>query len=123
MPEAYETERPVYTSAAEALRHQQTFDRQQVAWLMSQAQRWGYDVGFDEGHLEGFISGYQLCEDEWNAEAEARLNSFTDRDARDGAARDWLVEQADIFARVQRIADKRGGPAVMWGDDDLRVAA
>ncbi len=123
MTSGYENDGPVYTSAADALRHQQTFDREELAWLMAQAQRWGYDVGFDEGHLDGFIAGYQLCESEWNTEAERRLNSFTDQDERDGVARDWLAEQANIAARIPRITDRRGGRAPMWGDDEHEAAA
>nr|WP_221374516.1 hypothetical protein [Actinoplanes polyasparticus] len=108
-----------------ALREHETFNRAQVAWLMAQAQRWGYDVGWEEGQLDGFVAGYQLCEDEWNAEAAGRLNAFTARDARDGDARDWLVEQADLAARLPRITDRRGGAADMWGDEpgDMQVAA
>ncbi len=125
MPPEYENDKAVYTSAADAVRHQQTFDREQVAWLMSQAQRWGYDNGWDEGHLDGFIAGYQLCEAEWNAEAASRISAHTEQDAREGAARDWLAEQADLAARLPRITDRRGGPAEMWGDepDDMQVAA
>jgi hypothetical protein len=41
---------------AEALRTQETFDRAQVAWLMSEAMRWGYELRDAEDC--GWLAGY-----------------------------------------------------------------
>lgn len=35
-----------------ALRDNDTFTRAQVAWLMMHAQRWGYDVGYEDGRRD-----------------------------------------------------------------------
>lgn len=35
-----------------ALRENDTFNRAQVAWLMSLAGRWGYDAGYEDGQRD-----------------------------------------------------------------------
>lgn len=41
---------------ADALLTQESFNREQVAWLMSQAMRWGYELRDEEDR--GWIAGY-----------------------------------------------------------------
>ena len=94
-----------------ALRDRETFDRTQIAWLMSQAMRWGYDLGYEDGQrdelaLAGVAADYAYT-GSFNAEVTAR-------EARKRAYRD----ECDQAARVPRTIDRRAEPP-----HDMRVAA
>jgi hypothetical protein len=81
------------TGIAAALRTQDTFNREQVAWLMSQAARWGYENRVDEENAN------------WPPEPVMTFGRWADQtDAR---------SHADQAARVPRTGDHRGGP-VDW---------
>jgi hypothetical protein len=95
-------------NVADALRTLQTFSRKQVAWLMSTAMRWGYELRVDE---------------ENGAYPPAPIFNGWDT----GEALDQRAYRAacDRAARVPRISDHQGGPVEAWGDDDqgVQVAA
>src|SRR5690348_8926433 len=98
--------------AADALRSQETFDRDQVAWLMSQAQRWGYDIGYEDGQRDerelASIAAAYASTSSFSAEATAR--DIKKRNRR---------KEADAAARLPRPGDFRGRE----GQADSRVAA
>lgn len=135
----YETSPPVYTrtgerhsanAVADALRTHETFTRGQVAWLMSAAFRWGYELRTDQAR-DDYTAGWNDHETDERLRAEAALASFTAKDVSDGLARKWLREQRDLADRTPRPGDHPGGP-VVWGEEptplsrhqpELRVAA
>jgi hypothetical protein len=78
-------------SVAAALREQETFTREQVAWLMSNAMRWGYEARVDEESEAWpppklFFAGELIC----SAERQARRDEF------------------DATARLPRTGDFKG---------------
>jgi hypothetical protein len=87
---------------AEALRTQETFDRAQVAWLMSEAMRWGYELRDAEDR--GWLSGYNARVAEEN-QAWPPAKAFTL-----GRWYDQSVERAkaDATARLPRPTDFKG---------------
>ena len=113
MTTAYETRPPMYTRVghagcdspiADALRTQETFTRAQVAWLMSAAMRWGYEVHVDEENrtwppVDIFFAG--------------ELISALDRKA--------ARAESDAAARLPRPSDFPG--RVGCGKTELREAA
>ncbi|GAA0493932.1 hypothetical protein Ade02nite_20930 [Paractinoplanes deccanensis] len=103
MPQEYENDEPVYTSAADALRHQQTFNRAEVAWLMALAGQWGYEARVDEENAT------------WPPPKVFTLGRWFDQPIE--------RRKADATARLPRPGDHKGGPAATWGDDDSMQAA
>jgi hypothetical protein len=95
------------SSVGAALRTQETFDRTQVAWLMSQAMRWGYESRVDEEN--GCWPDVELM--------------FNAGEAVKAAERKRLRDAYDAAARLPRPGDHRGGPVVWAEDADMRVAA
>ncbi len=84
-----------------ALRENASFDRAQVAWLMAQAQRWGYDVGYEQGQrdereLASIAADYAYT---GSFSAENTLRDLKKRDRR---------READAAARLPRPSDFRG---------------
>lgn len=137
MPQGYEHASPVRDPNREvspmehALLNQAMFTRDQVAWLMSQATRWGREAGEETGYRAGRVDGYRLCEQEWNEAARTQVADFNAADVSKGLARKWLRKQSDTMLRNPRPGDYHGGP-VAWDDEpipiergrpELRVAA
>lgn len=129
MPQDYEQPRSLYTQTtrtvaespvAEALRTNQSFTRDQVAWLMSQAFRWGSEHAMPIGYDQGYADGYRLCQQEWNTAAVEQVGAFSQKDTTDGLARKWLREQSDLRARTPREGDHLGGP-VSWDDAPIPI--
>lgn len=91
-----------------ALRTQETFDRAQVAWLMAQAMRWGYEARVDEENAA------------W-PETELVFNAGETVKAID---RKQLRNAIDAAATLPRPGDYHGGP-VVWDtpSQQLPVAA
>lgn len=88
---------------AEALRIRESFTREQVAWLMATAMRWGYELRVDEENAAyPPLPVFQLGR--WYDQAEQRL-------------------KVDAEARLPRLNDHSGGPVDVWGDDGLKAAA
>ncbi len=84
MPTECQNGKPLYTqtpqsdpgSVAEALLRQQTFTRAQVAWLMAQAMRWGYENRVNEENAAYppapyFIAGKFITGEERQTRREA----------------------------------------------------
>lgn len=124
MTTAYEADAPVYTRVgqpgcnspiAAALRTQETFTREQVAWLMSNAMRWGYELRDSEAE-DDYWAGWKAHEADEIARAAAALNDFTAKHVSDGLSRKWLREQYDEMVRRPRPNDHPGG-AVAWSWD------
>jgi hypothetical protein len=91
-----------HPAVAQALRTLQTFTREQVAWLMSTAMRWGYELRVDEENAAYPPTPvFQLGR--WFDQAEQR-------------------QKADADAKLPRLGDHPGGPAELWGDS-LEAAA
>jgi hypothetical protein len=126
---AYEHDPAVYTHVAqtsaespvaEALRTNESFTRDQVAWLMSQAFRWGSEHAMPIGYGQGYADGYQLCQQEWNTAAAEQVGTFSQKDTTEGLAHKWLREQSDLRARTPRDGDHLGGP-VSWDDEPIPI--
>lgn len=99
---------------ADALRTQQTFDRAQVAWLMSAAQQWGYDVGYEDGQRDELALACVAATYAYTGSFAGTAREIGKRDRR---------QEADATARLPRVGDHQGGP-VEWGEvEDMRVAA
>ena len=97
--------KPPPQTAAEALRTLQAFTREQVAWLMSAAMRWGYELRVDEENGTWppppiFCAG--------NASRAVDQSAYR--------------AACDRAARLPRLGDHLGGPANIWGED-IRAAA
>lgn len=86
---------------AEALRTQDTFDRAQVAWLMSQAIRWGYDLGYEDGQRDEQALATVAAE-------YANTHPFSARETVASLNRRRYREQCDAAARLPRPGDFRG---------------
>lgn len=98
----------VGNAVAEALGTQETFDRVQVAWLMSQAMRWGYESRVDEEN-----SVWPDTTLVFNAGETIRAID-----------RRRLREALDAEARLPRAGGYRGGPVEWDGPiDEMQVAA
>ena len=91
---------------AAALRAQEWFNRAQVAWLMSQAMRWGYESRVDEE----------------NANWPDTTLRFNGTDTINAADRTRLRDEIDASARLARPGDHCGG-AVAWDETTMQVAA
>jgi hypothetical protein len=105
-----------HNAVAKALREQQSFDRDQVAWLMSRAMSWGYDLGYEDGQrdelaLATVAAAYRHV---GPFSAEATERSIKQRNLR---------RESDAAARLPRPGDYRGGPVPTWGDNEMRAAA
>lgn len=99
---------PQQSDVAEALRTLETFTRTQVAWLMSTAMRWGYELRVDEENA-----------------AYPPAPIFNARDTERALDQHAYRAQCDQAARVARLGDHPGGPGEIWGadEDDIQVAA
>lgn len=115
MTTEYEHQAPVYTrvgqpgvhyAPAEALRTQQTFTRDQVAWLMAQAMRWGYEHRVDEE----------------NAVWPDTELIFSAGDTIKAIEREQTRRAFDAASRLPSPGDYRGGP-VRWDEPDQRLRA
>lgn len=86
------------TSVSAALLTQSTFTREQVAWLMAQAMRWGYE----------------------NREAEENAAYPPEPVFTLGKWFDQATERAraEAGAKLRRPVAYRGGPVPVWGDDE-----
>lgn len=108
-------------AVADALRTLETFTRDQVAWLMAQAQRWGYEARDAEDR--GFWAGYQARVAEENAAWPDDTVLFRHHDVVVGINQRAYRAECDRAARVPRIGDHAGGP-VRWDEaNDGQVAA
>jgi hypothetical protein len=85
-----------------ALLHQQTFDRAQVAWLMAQAYRWGYEARIDQENRN------------WPPATVFNLGRWYEQP--------FERQKADAAAPLSRPGDHKGGP-VEWVDEAQQVAA
>jgi hypothetical protein len=99
-----------------ALRQNESFDRAQVAWLMSLAGRWGYDAGYEDGlrdeqALASVASAYALL-GTYSGENTAREVKKVER-----------RRESDEAARLPRLGDYLGGPLAAWGEDEIEAAA
>ncbi len=97
-----------------ALASQETFTRAQVAWLMSEAMRWGYEARDEEDR--GFWAGYNARVAEENA-AYPPPKVFTLGRWFDQATE---RQKADAAARLPRPGDFKGQSAPTH---DAQVAA
>jgi hypothetical protein len=88
-----------------ALLTQETFDRTQMAWLMSLAGRWGYEARVDEENHGWPEPGVFAAGD--------TIKAIDQRAYR---------RACDAAAGLPRPGDYRGGP-VAWDDAELQVAA
>lgn len=86
-----------------ALRDNTTFDRAQLAWLMAEAYRWGYEARVDEENGA------------WPPPKVFNLGKWFDQATE--------RQRADNAARLPRPSDHRGG-TVAWDEPDaLRAVA
>jgi len=81
----------------------QSFTREQVAWLMSTAMRWGYELRVDEENAA------------YPPQPVFQLGRWFDQATQ--------RQQADRAATLPRPTDHRGGPVSTWGDDYGQVVA
>lgn len=89
-----------------ALKNQQHFTREQAAWLMSQAMRWGYEQRDDED--SGFWAGYWHRVAEENAEAREEQLVFNGGATIRAGERQARREEWDAAASLPRPGDFRG---------------
>lgn len=90
---------------AAALRDQQNFNRGQVAWLMSQAMRWGHDLGYEAGYQQGQRDELALA----TVAAEyANRHPFSAQETVNSLKRRQYREACDAAARLPRPGDFRG---------------
>jgi hypothetical protein len=94
-----------------ALRDEETFDRAQLAWLMAQAMRWGYDLGYERGQRDEL--GLATV-----AAAYAHTGSFTAENTAREVKKAAYRRECDAAAKLPRPGDYR--PA---RQDDGQVAA
>jgi hypothetical protein len=97
---------------AAALRGQGTFNRAQLAWLMAAAQRWGYDVGYEEGRRDELALASIAAAYAYDG------SSFDARVTERGNRQRALRQESDAAASLPRPGDYR--PA---GQDEAQVAA
>lgn len=108
-------------SVADALRELRTFTREQVAWLMSTAMRWGYELRDEEDR--GYRAGYWARVAEENSVWPDDTVLFRHRDVVVGINQRAYRAEYDRAARLPRVDDYPGGP-VCWDDfDDVQAAA
>lgn len=103
----------------EALRTQGSFGRAQLAWLMHNAYRWGYEQRDTEDR--GYWAGY------WARVAEENSTSPDDKvffagDTIRGVNQRAYRAACDRHARVPRLGDHSGGPA-SWDENITDQAA
>jgi hypothetical protein len=112
---------PQRSDVAEALCTLETFTRKQVAWLMAQAQRWGYEARDAEDR--GFWAGYWARVAEENSAWPDDTVLFRHRDVVLGINQRAYRAECDQAARIPRIGDHPGGPVETWGDQNDNWAA
>lgn len=99
----------------EALRTQQTFTSEQLAWLMGAAQRWGYEAGYEDGRADEIslsaVTAHYAQLGPFSAELTWRETSKRAR-----------RQESDSSARLPRIGDHPGGP-VAWDEPNEQQAA
>lgn len=98
-----------------ALRDNTSFDREQAAWLMSQAMRWGYDLGYEDGQRDEQALASVAAEyaNDHPFSAQATIKSLEKRAYR---------EECDAAARLPRPGDFKGAGRRL-GSEDARAAA
>ena len=110
---------------AEALEGQESFTREQVAWLMNEAMRWGYELRDEEDR--GFHAGYLARVAEENATYPPADVLIRHRDIVVGVNQRTYRAECDAAARLPRPGDfkGRGQAAVdaLRGGDEQAVAA
>ena len=111
---------PQRSDVAEALRTLETFTRKQVAWLMAQAQRWGYEARDAEDR--GFWAGYWARVAEENSTRPDDTVLFRHRDVVVGISQRAYRTECDRAAGLHRVGDHPGGP-VRWDEADGEQAA
>jgi hypothetical protein len=97
------------------------FTREQVAWLMAQAQRWGYEARDAEDR--GFWAGYWTRVSEENAAWPDDTVLFRHRDVVRGISQHAYRSECDQAAHLPRLGDHPGGPVETWGNQDDSQAA
>ncbi|WP_157410837.1 hypothetical protein [Actinoplanes rectilineatus] len=94
---------------AAALLTQETFNRDQVAWLTRIFMGWGYDLGYEDGqrdeHALANIAAMYTYTGSFSAEATMR-----------GVKKLNRRQAADAASRIPRIGAYTGGP-VPWDED------
>ena len=106
---------------AEALRTLQTFTREQVAWLMQTATRWGYEQRDAEDR--GFWAGYWARVAEENSAWPDDTVLFRHRDVVRAINQRTYRDECDQAGRLPRLGDHPGGP-VRWDEsEDIRAVA
>lgn len=107
---------------AEALRTLQSFSREQVAWLMQTAMRWGYELRDEEDR--GFRAGYWARVAEENSTWPDGTILFRHRDVVRGISQRAYRAECDRAASLGRVGDHPGGPVTAWdGQNDSQAAA
>ena len=108
------------TPLARALRRQESFTREQLAWCIAQAFRSGYECRDEEDR--GFHAGYlaRVAEENATYPPEPLLNA---QNVVTGISQRERRRQFDRIARVPRIGDHLGGPVETWGDGDIEQVA
>lgn len=105
----------------DALRNQEAFTREQVAWLMSQAMRWGYENRDAEDR--GYWAGYWTRVAEENSEWPDDTVLFKSKDTIRGINQRTYRAKCDAAADLPRPCDHHGGPVEWDKPDDIRIAA
>jgi hypothetical protein len=88
-------------AVADALRDQQSFNRSQVAWLMSRAMGWGYDLGYEAGQRDELVLATVAAE-------YAGRHPFSAHETVKSLNRRRYREECDAAARLPRPGDFRG---------------
>lgn len=99
-----------------ALRDNTSFDREQAAWLMSQAMRWGYDLGYEDGQRDELALATVAAE--YACDGPPFSARITERGINQRAYR----AECDATARLPRPGDFQGTGRRL-GKEDARVAA
>lgn len=84
-----------------ALRNQGSFDRAQVAWLMSRAMGWGYDLGYEDGQRDEQALATIAAE-------YANTHPFSGHETFVSVNRRRYRQECDAAARLPRPNDFRG---------------
>lgn len=84
-----------------------TLTRGQIAYLMGAAQRWGYEVGYEEGQRDELALATAAAESTYTG-SFASTRKYVERLA--------YRAECDKRAREPWFGDYWGGPKAVWGD-------
>jgi hypothetical protein len=101
VPPSNDSATPDLERVAAALRGQDTFNRAQLAWLMAAAQRWGYDVGYEDGRRDEIALANIAASYAYDG------SSFDARVTERGNRQRALRQEADAAAGLPRPGDYR----------------